>query len=197
MSATCPECLERTDAGRVHVCRPSRQLARLVQSLRKTDEPAGASPSLRLVASAQDQRPKIAPFRPFDEATAALPAAWKGSPITRLLVRWIQLICIVYALFLLYWVWLAKDVTLGLLLRDPVFYSYSILVSIYVLARFALAPFYKPTATRATIPKTGSRWWSSTTAPPTRPGSTSWQPGSDTRRSLASASRTTVASGPA
>ena len=70
--------------------------------------------------------------------------AWRTALITRALIRLLQATCVVYALFLLYWVWLAKDVTLALVFSDPIFYSYSILVSIYVMARFALAPFYRP-----------------------------------------------------
>jgi hyaluronan synthase len=63
----------------------------------------------------------------------------------------VQFGCIVYAAFLLYWVWLAKDFTAALLLHDPVFYTYSILVTAYVCVRFLLAPLYRPT------PDTGYR----------------------------------------
>jgi hyaluronan synthase len=145
MSEVCEACLERRSDAHAHVCRPSRNSARLIQSLRKNGESSSrTTPRLALVPSGEDNRPKLTPFRPLDEATAALPSRWRGSLLARAGVRLMQLTCVVYMLFLLYWVWLAKDVTLAQILRDPVFYSYSILVSVYVMARFALAPFYRP-----------------------------------------------------
>jgi hyaluronan synthase len=54
--------------------------------------------------------------------------------------------CVVYALVLVYWIWMAKNLAVVLLLRDPVFYGYSILVTAYCLGRFFLAPFYRPVA---------------------------------------------------
>jgi hyaluronan synthase len=96
-------------------------------------------------AAAPDPRPKLAPFRPFDESTAALPPRLHRSLGVQVVVRVLQLACVVYALLLLYWVWIAKDADLALVLRDPVFYTYSLLVTTYVVTRFALAPFYRPT----------------------------------------------------
>ena len=52
---------------------------------------------------------------------------------------------------LLYIVWMAKDITVASITRDPVFGGYSLLVTLYVLARFSIAPFYRST------PDTGHR----------------------------------------
>jgi hyaluronan synthase len=93
-----------------------------------------------------DTRPKLAPFRPFEESTAALPPRLHRSLLVRGATRMLQLICVVYAAALLYWVWIAKDSGLAALLEDPLFYGYSILVSFYVVTRFVLAPFYRPRA---------------------------------------------------
>ncbi len=117
----------------------------------------GAPPSHRTrsahvrLATGDDPRPKLAPFRPLDEATAALPPRLHDALWVRLSGRVLQAVCLVYALALLYWIWLAKDVTFSLLLADPLFYTYSVLVTIYVLGRFLLAPLYRP------VPDRGSR----------------------------------------
>ena len=49
-----------------------------------------------------------------------------------------------YAVLILGFVWLTKDLTFATLSRDPLFASYSIAVVIYVLGRFVLAMFYRP-----------------------------------------------------
>jgi hyaluronan synthase len=56
----------------------------------------------------------------------------------------LQAVCLVYGIALLFWIYLAKGLAVGLFLSDPVFYTYSLLVTVYCLARFALAPFYRP-----------------------------------------------------
>jgi hyaluronan synthase len=73
------------------------------------------------------------------------PEALRSSLLMRVTIRAIQLACFCYGALLLYWVWLAKDVSTSIVLRDPVFYSYSLLVTGYVCARFLLAPLYRPT----------------------------------------------------
>ena len=88
---------------------------------------------------------------PADESQAAIPERYRDSRLLRTASRALQLVCLVYAVFLLFWIWLAKGLAVGLLLSDPVFYTYSLLVTIYCLARFFLAPFYRPT------PDTGYR----------------------------------------
>jgi hyaluronan synthase len=99
-----------------------------------------------------DPRLKLAPFRPLDESTAALPERARTMLLTRALLRALQLACVAYGAFLLYWVWLAKDFTLALFTEDPIFYGYSLLVSLYVTSRFAMAPLYRPSRDRGHRP---------------------------------------------
>jgi hyaluronan synthase len=87
----------------------------------------------------------------LDESGAAIPERIRHSAFVRLTTRVIQVACLAYCAALLYWIWLAKDVSLTLFLRDPVFYTYSIVITGYIVARFALAGFYRPT------PDTGYR----------------------------------------
>jgi hyaluronan synthase len=87
----------------------------------------------------------------LDESGAAIPERIRHTAFVRLATRAIQLACLVYGAALLYWIWLAKDASLTLLLQDPVFYTYSIVITGYIVARFALAAFYRPT------PDTGYR----------------------------------------
>jgi hyaluronan synthase len=103
-------------------------------------------------ADAPDTRTKIAPFRPLDESTAALSAPTSRSLAVRGAIRALQVACLLYGAFLLYWVWLAKDFALALFTEDPIFYGYSLLVTVYVCSRFALAPFYRPTPDRGYRP---------------------------------------------
>lgn len=84
-------------------------------------------------------------FQPLDETRAGLPPAMQRSPLLNAGIRVLQAACLVYGAFLLYWIWLAKDLAITLLFADPVFYGYSLLVTVYCVARFALAPFYRPT----------------------------------------------------
>jgi hyaluronan synthase len=90
-------------------------------------------------------------FEPIDESRAGLPEAFRDSLWARAAIRVLQAVCIAYGVVLLYVVWLAKDITIASLMRDPVFGGYSFLVTCYVLARFSLAPLYRPT------PDTGHR----------------------------------------
>ncbi len=107
---------------------------------------------LRVVGD-EERRPKLAPFRPFDESTAAFPPRLHGALWLRAGARALQVVCVAYALALLFWIWLAKDVTLSLLFADPIFYTYSLLVTIYVVGRFLLAPFYRPVPDRGLRPR--------------------------------------------
>ena len=90
-------------------------------------------------------------FEVMDESTGGLDPHLRGSRLVSVISRGLQLVCIVYGIALLYWIWMAKDLSVGLVLHDPVFGTYSLLVTLYVLARFMLAPFYRPT------PDTGHR----------------------------------------
>jgi hyaluronan synthase len=91
------------------------------------------------------------PFHLIDEGSAALPAHLRGSRAVNVTTRILQAVCLVYGAALLYWIWLAKDLSVSMVTRDPIFGVYSVLVTCYVLARFFLAPFYRPT------PDTGYR----------------------------------------
>ena len=86
-----------------------------------------------------------------DESEAGIPERYRGSPVVRVLSRLIQLVCLAYGVILLLWIYLAKGLAVGLFFSDPVFYAYSLLVTVYCLARFVLAPFYRST------PDTGYR----------------------------------------
>ena len=90
-------------------------------------------------------------FEPIDESQAGLPDGLRDSLWARLAIRVIQVVCLAYSAVLLYIVWMAKDLTIASVARDPVFGGYSLLVTAYVLARFSIAPFYRPT------PDTGHR----------------------------------------
>jgi hyaluronan synthase len=90
-------------------------------------------------------------FEPIDESRAGLPESLRDSIWARIAIRLIQVVCIAYSAVLLYIIWLAKDLTIASVAGDPLFGGYSLLVTLYVLARFSLAPFYRPT------PDTGLR----------------------------------------
>lgn len=82
---------------------------------------------------------------PANESGGGLSDRARGSLLVRAATRCVQITCLFYSAFLLYWVWLAKDASTALLVHDPFFYTYSLLVTVYVCARFLLAPLYRPT----------------------------------------------------
>ncbi|HEX6595478.1 MAG TPA: glycosyltransferase [Acidimicrobiales bacterium] len=59
---------------------------------------------------------------------------------------------VLYAVAILGFVWVTKDLTFATLSRDPLFASYSIAVVIYVLGRFLLALLYRPVPDRGFRP---------------------------------------------
>ena len=61
----------------------------------------------------------------------------------RILAGVVKAVIAVYAVAILGFVWLTKDLTFATLSRDPLFASYSIAVVIYVLGRFVFALFYR------------------------------------------------------
>ena len=93
----------------------------------------------------------VTEFEVIDESTGGLDPHLRGSRAVSVISRLLQVVCIIYGAALLYWIWMAKDLSVGLVLHDPVFGTYSLLVTLYVLTRFVLAPFYRPT------PDTGHR----------------------------------------
>jgi hyaluronan synthase len=56
----------------------------------------------------------------------------------------LKVVIVLYAVIILGFVWLTKDLTFTTLARDPVFASYSIAVVFYVLGRFVLSLCYRP-----------------------------------------------------
>ncbi len=91
-------------------------------------------------------------FEVVDESRGALPERMRESRLVDAISRALQVVCIAYAAFLLLWIWFGKGIAVGLILRDPVFYTYSLLVTVYCVSRFALAPFYRPTPDRGYRP---------------------------------------------
>ncbi|MDQ3897446.1 MAG: glycosyltransferase family 2 protein, partial [Actinomycetota bacterium] len=72
--------------------------------------------------------------------------------MTGLLRGLLKAVIVCYAVAILGFVWLTKDLTFATLTRDPLFASYSIAVVIYVLGRFVLALFYRPVPDRGYRP---------------------------------------------
>jgi hyaluronan synthase len=64
----------------------------------------------------------------------------------------LKAVIVVYAVAILGFVWMTKDLTFATLSRDPLFASYSIAVVIYVLGRFVLALFYRSVPDRGFRP---------------------------------------------
>jgi hypothetical protein len=58
----------------------------------------------------------------------------------------------VYAVAILGFIWMTKDLTFASLARDPLFAAYSIAVVLYVLGRFLLGFFYRPVPDRGHRP---------------------------------------------
>lgn len=64
----------------------------------------------------------------------------------------LKAVIVLYAVAILGFIWLTKDLTFATLSRDPLFASYSIAVVIYVLGRFVLSLAYRPTPDRGYRP---------------------------------------------
>jgi hyaluronan synthase len=58
--------------------------------------------------------------------------------------RVVQLVIVVYAVAILFFIWMTKDMTVASLQHDPLFAAYTVAVLIYILARFVVAMFYSP-----------------------------------------------------
>ena len=81
-------------------------------------------------------------------AHARVRPADNTSPCGRLLARapraLLRAVVVVYSSAILYFVWLSRDLTFATFARDPLFAGYSIAVVCYVLSRFVIALFYRP-----------------------------------------------------
>ena len=58
--------------------------------------------------------------------------------------RLVQVVIVVYAIAILFFIWMTKDMTVASFQHDPLFAAYTIAVLIYILARFVVAMFYSP-----------------------------------------------------
>lgn len=89
---------------------------------------------MRVLLPAQTQ-----PGRDFDDQ--------RNSPSCgpRLFTGVFRIVLIAYALLIMGFIYLTKDLTFASLTQDPVFAGYSIAVVLYVFGRFLLSIFYRPT----------------------------------------------------
>jgi hypothetical protein len=55
----------------------------------------------------------------------------------------LQLVILVYAVAIVGFIWMVKDLTISMLAQDPLFAGYSIAVGLYVVGRFVGALFYR------------------------------------------------------
>jgi len=65
-------------------------------------------------------------------------AGWAG--ITG---RFVQLVIVIYAVAILFFIWMTKDMTVASLRSEPLFAAYTVSVLIYILSRFVVAMFYR------------------------------------------------------
>ena len=72
--------------------------------------------------------------------------------VERLARGFLKAVVATYAVLVLGFVWLTKDLTFATLTRDPLFASYSIAVVLYVMGRFVLAMFYRSVPDRGHRP---------------------------------------------
>ena len=99
-------------------------------------------------ATTRAPHPKVAAapaLTPLDESLEAVPLRYRRSLVVRLGIRSLQLVCVLYAAALLWWLWLAKELSVTALFEDPFVYGYSVVITAYILARFALGLLYRPT----------------------------------------------------
>jgi hyaluronan synthase len=82
---------------------------------------------------------------PLDESLEAVPPRYRQSLAVRVGMRTLQLVCVLYAAGLLWWLWLAKELSVAAIFQDPLVYGYSIVITAYILGRFAIGSLYRPT----------------------------------------------------
>ena len=73
-------------------------------------------------------------------------------PVERIARRLLQMVIAVYAVAILGFIWLTKDITFATLAKDPFFAGYSIAVCFYVLGRFLVSGLYRPVPDRGFRP---------------------------------------------
>src|SRR6266536_2190524 len=62
----------------------------------------------------------------------------------RALRPFVRVVVAVYAVAILWFIWMTKQLTFASFLRDPIFAGYSAAVVVYILSRFVFAQFYRP-----------------------------------------------------
>ena len=108
--------------------------------------PAPAPREARPKTTAPRTKVAAAPaLTPLDESLEAVPVRYRRSLPVRIGIRSLQVVCVLYAAALLWWLWLAKELSVTALFEDPLVYGYSIVITAYILARFALGLLYRPT----------------------------------------------------
>jgi hyaluronan synthase len=73
----------------------------------------------------------------------ARPAEGRPGLALRALRRLLQTVILAYALGIVVFVWMVKDMTISMLSQEPLFAGYSIAVGLYVVGRFVGALFYR------------------------------------------------------
>jgi hyaluronan synthase len=79
------------------------------------------------------------------ESYDALPERLRRSRLVAIGMRAMQAACVLYAVVLLFWIWMCQDLALSYLATNFPLYTYAILVTSYWLCRFLLAGLYRPT----------------------------------------------------
>ncbi len=108
--------------------------------------PVPAVPAARPKTKAPRPKGVPSPARtPLDESLEAVPPRYRRSLAVRLGIRSLQVVCVLYAAALLWWLWLAKELSVSALFEDPLVYGYTVVITAYILARFAFGLLYRPT----------------------------------------------------
>jgi hyaluronan synthase len=113
--------------------------------------PVPAVPAARSGTATSETTP-VATRAPLDESLEAVPLRYRRSLAVRLGVRTLQLVCLLYAAGVLWWLWLAKELSVTAIFADPLVYGYSVVITAYILARFAFGLLYRPTPDRGYRP---------------------------------------------
>jgi hypothetical protein len=79
----------------------------------------------------------------------ALPERLQRSRLVAIGMHGLRAACILYAVVLLFWVWMRQDLALSYLATNFPLYTYAIPVTSYWLCRFLLAGLYRPAADSA------------------------------------------------
>ena len=87
----------------------------------------------------------VPPLR-VPESHEALPERLQRSRLVAIGMQALRATCLLYAVVLLFWVWMCQDLALSYLATNFPLYAYAILVTSYWLCRFLFAGLYRPAA---------------------------------------------------